>query len=163
MVRRSSERLCWGGGELLRARLLRACLRAAVGRRGLVWMRGRRRSCAAVSPGEFFFALKLMLLRHPRRARVGRWQGGDQEMCAQIKRGREMCAHSPFGEVARWRGGDYLLFGVYLIHRNDRELLSSRTLSPVGHFLAYYVLIGHSRVRPQPFSRSTDGFEGRLM
>ena len=53
MVRRSSERLCWGGGELLRARLLRACLRAAVGR-GLVWVRGRRRSCAAVSPGEEF-------------------------------------------------------------------------------------------------------------
>lgn len=36
---------------MLRAWLLRACLRAAVGR-GLVWVRGRRRSCAAVSPGE---------------------------------------------------------------------------------------------------------------
>jgi hypothetical protein len=35
--RGSSERLCWGGGGLLRAWLLRACLRAAVGR-GLVWL-----------------------------------------------------------------------------------------------------------------------------
>ena len=41
-------------GELLRAWLLRACLRAAVGR-GLVWVRGRRRSCAALSLGELFF------------------------------------------------------------------------------------------------------------
>ena len=40
---------------MLRAWLLRACLRAAVGR-GLVWVRGRRRSCAAVSPGEFLLA-----------------------------------------------------------------------------------------------------------
>ena len=51
--RGSSERLCWGGGGLLRAWLLRACLCAAVGR-GLVWARGRRRSCAAVSPGKVF-------------------------------------------------------------------------------------------------------------
>ena len=50
MERGSSEGLCWGGGELLRAWLLRACLRAAVGR-GLVWVR----SCAAVSPGEVFY------------------------------------------------------------------------------------------------------------
>ena len=49
--RGSSERLCWGGGGVLHAWLLRACLRAAVGR-GLVWARGRRRSCAAVSPGK---------------------------------------------------------------------------------------------------------------
>ena len=53
---RERERLCRGGGELLRAWLLRACLRAAVGRR-LVWVRGRRRSCAAVSPGEVFLQL----------------------------------------------------------------------------------------------------------
>ena len=43
--------LGWWG--LLRAWLLRVCLRAAVGR-GLVWARGRRRSCAAVSPGKVF-------------------------------------------------------------------------------------------------------------
>ena len=56
MERGSSERLCWGGGELQRGWFLRAGLRAAVGR-GLVWVRGRRRSCAAVSPGEVFLVV----------------------------------------------------------------------------------------------------------
>ena len=46
-----------GGGALLRAWLLRAWLRAAVGR-GLVWVRGRRRSCAAFRP-EILFATTL--------------------------------------------------------------------------------------------------------
>ena len=64
MERGPSERLCWGGGGLLRAWLLRACLRAAVGR-GLVWARGRRRSCAAVSPGEVFFQEFVPVTRAP--------------------------------------------------------------------------------------------------
>ena len=57
MERGSSERLCCGvGGELLRAWLLRACLRAAVGR-GLVWVRGAPSLVCGGFAGRIFFCL----------------------------------------------------------------------------------------------------------